>query len=255
MKTVVVGASTGLGRCIGVGFARRGAQVALLARSKDKLDAAAAEAGEGAVAVACDATDENSCRAAIGAAAEQMGGIDSLVYAAAAGPLVKLRDADPQTWRQTFDINVLGATMITAAAIDHLRESRGTALYMSTTGASFTPPWPGMGIYHVTKAALDKLVESWRAEHPGVGFTRMTIGECSGGDGDGRTQFNVGWDDQLKTELAPIWIGRNYMGFDMIDVEHLVSTVFGVLSAGSSMQIPSLTVIPRVLGAPPQMRS
>jgi NAD(P)-dependent dehydrogenase (short-subunit alcohol dehydrogenase family) len=32
MRTVVVGASTGLGRCIGIGLARRGAQVALLAR-------------------------------------------------------------------------------------------------------------------------------------------------------------------------------------------------------------------------------
>lgn len=37
MKTVVVGASSGLGRCIGIGLARRGAHVALMARRQDKI--------------------------------------------------------------------------------------------------------------------------------------------------------------------------------------------------------------------------
>ena len=58
MRTVVVGASSGLGRCIGIGLAERGAQVALLARRKERLDAAAREAGPGASAIACDVTDD-----------------------------------------------------------------------------------------------------------------------------------------------------------------------------------------------------
>ena len=50
-KTVVIGASSGLGRCIGVGLAERGDQVALLARRRDRIENAAKEAGQDAIAV------------------------------------------------------------------------------------------------------------------------------------------------------------------------------------------------------------
>jgi len=90
MRTVIIGASSGLGRCIGVGLAKRGMQVALLARRKDMLDGAVEEAGADAVAIACDATDETSCRAAIDEAATSLGGIDALVYTPAIGPLARL---------------------------------------------------------------------------------------------------------------------------------------------------------------------
>ena len=98
MRTVVVGASSGLGRCIGVGLAQRGDEVALLARRLDRLESAAAEGGEHAHPIACDVTDEASCKAAIAEAAETLGGIDGLVYAPAIGPLAKLADIDAATW-------------------------------------------------------------------------------------------------------------------------------------------------------------
>ena len=44
-RVVVVGASSGLGRCVAIGLGQRGDKVALLARRKDRLDAAAEEAG------------------------------------------------------------------------------------------------------------------------------------------------------------------------------------------------------------------
>ena len=65
--------------------------------------------------------------------------------------------------------------------------------------ASLTPPWPGLGSYAVSKAALDKLVDAWRGEHPELGFTRLVVGECAGGEGDSMTEFASGWD----AELAP----------------------------------------------------
>lgn len=244
-RVVVVGASTGLGRCIGIGLARRGSTVALLARRKDKIEEAAAEAGEGALAIACDVTDELSCAAAIAEAAEAMGGIDTVVYAAAIGPLGRLQDADAATWRATFDTNVVGASLMTAAAIPHLIESTGNMLFMSTTGASFTPPWPGLGVYQVTKAALDRLVDAWRAEHPGIRFTRVTIGECGGGEGDAQSHFNETWDRDLAMEFAPTWFARGLMGTSLIDVEHLVEMFDGLVHAGASMQVPSITLAPR----------
>src|SRR5438067_4616968 len=172
MKAVVIGASSGLGRCIGVGLAQRGAEVALLARRQDRLVDAAEEAGPGTLAIACDATDPASCHSAIEEAAQGLGGIDALVYTPGIGPLARLADVDAATWRRAFDTNVIGAALVTAAAIPHLTESRGAAAYLSSVSASQTPPWPGLGAYTVSKAALDQLVEAWRAEHPQVGFTR-----------------------------------------------------------------------------------
>ena len=100
MRTVVVGASSGLGRCIGVGLTQRGAHTVLMARRVERLEAAAKEAGPGTLAVACDVTSAESCRAAIDAAVAHLGGIDALVYTPAIGPLASLVDTDADTWRQ-----------------------------------------------------------------------------------------------------------------------------------------------------------
>ncbi|HKF91390.1 MAG TPA: SDR family oxidoreductase, partial [Acidimicrobiia bacterium] len=120
MRTVVVGASSGLGRSIGIGLAQRGAHVAMLARRRERLDAGAREAGPESLAIECDVTDETSCRAAIDKAASGLGGIDALVYTPAIGPLSRLVDTDADTWRRVFDTNVTGAALVTAAAIPHL---------------------------------------------------------------------------------------------------------------------------------------
>jgi NAD(P)-dependent dehydrogenase (short-subunit alcohol dehydrogenase family) len=245
VRTVVVGASSGLGRCIGIGLAQRGANVALLARRRERLETAAREAGAGTVALTCDVTDDASCRSAIVAAATALGGIDSLVYAPAIGPLARLVDTDAETWRRVFDTNVTGAAVVTAAALPYLSETAGVAVYLSSVSASLTPPWPGLGAYIVSKAALDKLVDAWRAEHPGVGFTRLVVGDCAGGDGDGQTGFTTGWDPELAAELGMIWVERRYISGSLIAVEHLIDVVDGVLRSGASLSMPSVTVAPR----------
>jgi NAD(P)-dependent dehydrogenase (short-subunit alcohol dehydrogenase family) len=245
VRTVVVGASSGLGRCIAIGLSERGAHVAMLARRRERLEAAAKEAGPGNLAIECDVTDESSCRAAIDDAASRLGGIDALVYTPAIGPLARLVDTDAETWRRAFDTNVTGAALITAAAIPHLSATAGTAAYLSSVSASRTPPWPGLGAYIVSKAALDKLVEAWRAEHPGIGFTRLVVGDCAGGEGDSRTEFIKDWDGGLAAELAPGWLERGYLSGSLIAVDELVSVVDVVLRGGASLSMPSVTVTPR----------
>ncbi|MDT5146810.1 MAG: hypothetical protein QOC58_1455, partial [Mycobacterium sp.] len=202
-RTVVVGASSGLGRCIGIGLARRGGQLALLARRRARIEAAAEEAGAGAIAVECDVTDEQSCRSAFDQAADSMGGIDNLIYTPAISPLVRMVDTGADTWRRIFDTNVIGASLATAAAIPHLTASAGKAVYLSSDAGSFGPPWPGLGAYGVSKAALERLVEAWRAEHPDVGFTSLIVGECAGGEGDAATGMNAGWDMDLAMKAYP----------------------------------------------------
>ncbi len=245
LRVVVVGASSGLGRCIATGLGQRGASVALLARRADRLADAAKEAGDHAIAVACDVTETESCAAAIEQAVDAFDGIDALVYTPAIGPLQRLIDVDAATWQQVFQTNVIGAALMTAAAMPHLTASRGAAAYLSSISASETPPWPGLAAYAVSKAALDKLVEAWRAEHPAVGFTRIVVGDCVGGEGPAMTEFSSGWDMELATEFLNIWAARQYLSGSLMDVEELVNVVDTVLRTGASAFIPSVSVVPR----------
>ncbi|QLL10316.1 SDR family oxidoreductase [Mycobacterium vicinigordonae] len=239
---MVIGASSGLGRCIGVGLAKRGDQVALLARRRERIETAAQEAGSAAVAVECDVTDEASARAGIDAAADALGGIDNVVYAPAISPLVPLAETDAATWRRVLDTNVIGAALATAAAVPHLTASAdrtaGKVVYLSSDAGSFGPPWPGLGAYGVSKAALERLVEAWRAEHPDIGFTSLIVGECAGGEGDAQTGMNAGWDRELAMQAYPLWVSRGCMPGKLMPVEDLVDVVHTILRTDACTSMP-----------------
>jgi nucleoside-diphosphate-sugar epimerase len=217
----------------------------MLARRYDRLLGAVEEAGNGSIAIACDVTDPSSCRSAIDEAAERLDGIDSLVYATGIGPLSPLMDVDFDTWRRILDTNLVGASLVTAAAVPHLTLSGGSAAYLSSVSASLTPPWPGLGAYAVSKAALDKLVEAWRAEHPQVGFTRFIVGDCAGGEGEASSGFPNDWDTELAGKLFAVWAERNYLNGSLLDVEVLVQVIDTVLRCGAGATIPSVTLTPR----------
>jgi len=237
-RTVVVGASSGLGRCIGVGLAQRGDQVALLARRRARIEAAAKEAGPGTIAIECDVTDEASCRSAISDAADALGGIDNVVYTPAIGPLVRMVDTDAETWRRIFDTNVIGAALVTAAAVPHLTASAGKVVYLSSDAGTFGPPWPGLGAYGVSKAALERLVEAWRAEHPDIGFTCLIVGECAGGEGDGQTGMNTDWDMDLAMKAVPLWMSGGCMPGKLMPVEDLIAVVHTILRTDAATSMP-----------------
>lgn len=237
-RTVIIGASSGLGRCIGVGLARKGAKVALLARRLERLERAAKEAGPDAVAIECDVTDESSIRSAIDTAAESLGGMDNLVYTPAIGPLERLVDTDADTWRRVFDTNVVGAALATAAAVPHLTASAGKVVYLSSDAGTFGPPWPGLGAYGVSKSALERLTESWRAEHPEIGFTCLVVGECAGGEGESLTGMTTGWDMDLAAKAFPLWVSRGCLPGEVMPVEDLIEVVHTILSTTSATSMP-----------------
>lgn len=249
-KTVVIGASSGLGRCIGVGLAQRGDQVALLARRRERIETAARDAGPDAIAVECDVTDEASARSGIDAAADALGGIDNIVYTPAISPLVPLAETDADTWRRVFDTNVIGAALATAASVRYLSESAGKAVYLSSDAGTFGPPWPGLGAYGVSKAALERLVEAWRAEHPDIGFTNLVVGECAGGEGDAQTGMNAGWDRELAMQAYPLWVSRGCMPGKLMPVDDLVDVVHSILRTNASTSMPVVVARGAPSGSP-----
>jgi NAD(P)-dependent dehydrogenase (short-subunit alcohol dehydrogenase family) len=245
MRVVVVGASSGLGRCLATGLGKNGTRVALMARRRDRITDAAAEIGADALPIVCDVHDEASVAAALDEAAEAMDGFDGLVYTPAVGPLSRLRDLDADMWQAMFRTNVTGAALVTKHAVDHLERSGGTAVFLSSVSASMSDPWPGLGAYAASKAALEKMVDAWRQEHPTVGFTTVVVGDCAGGEGESMTEFANSWDHELAARAVTIWMERSYMAGTLMDVQDLVDVVDTVLRSGAS--IPRVTVAPRRL--------
>ena len=241
---LITGGGTGIGASVATHLHAAGAKISVLGRRIEPLRHIASIT-QGA-AIQCDVTDMESCTAAIGAAAEQMGGIDALVYATGIGTLARIEDLTTEQWRSLFDTNVIGAAHTTAAALPHLKASSGSAAYLSSVAGNFTPPWPGLGGYAVSKAALDQLVEAWRAEHPEIGFTRVIVGDCAGGEGDAMTQFANDWDTEYAAEVLPSWMTRGYMNGGLVDVGELLRVIDTVIQ--NRAIIPSVTVTPRAPG-------
>lgn len=126
-KTVVItGASRGIGAQAARAFAAAGANVALLARSVDSLEALAAEIGENALALACDVSDYGAVAAAVQQTVERFGGIDVLINnAGVIDPISHLAEADPEDWGRLIDINVKGVFNGMRAVVPLMRQAGG----------------------------------------------------------------------------------------------------------------------------------
>ncbi len=99
-KTVMItGASRGIGADTARVFAKAGAHVVLLARSKDAVEALALEIGAAALALPCDVAQFNDVQAAVDAATERFGGVHVLINnAGVVEPIWHLADTDPEGW-------------------------------------------------------------------------------------------------------------------------------------------------------------
>lgn len=191
MRLLVVGASSGIGRAIAEGAVASGHTVVATARRRDALEAIA-----GVRSVAADVRDEAACAALAATTLEQLGGLDALVYAAGVAPLQPLVSSDAELWRAVLETNVVGASLVTRGVVGALAESGGRAAYLSMghTGR----PWPFLGAYSASKAALEELVEAWRTEHTAVAFTRVSVGPTL-------TPMAEGWDPALAGEAFGRW--------------------------------------------------
>jgi NAD(P)-dependent dehydrogenase (short-subunit alcohol dehydrogenase family) len=202
-RVLVVGASSGIGREVAVQLGGGGARVVLAARRADRLAEAVGDVGGDASSAVCDVRDPAQCDAVVATAVERLGGLDAVVYATAVDPLVKLVDTDLERWRQVYETNVFGASLVTRAALGPLTEAGGRMVYISAT--SVGRPLPGMGAYETSKAALDELVRAWRGEHPEIGFCNVAVGNTLG------TEVHQTWDRDLLMELSPVWEARGYV--------------------------------------------
>lgn len=121
---VVAGASSGLGADAARAYAEYGAQVALLARRKERLDELAEEitaAGGTAFAAACDVTVEESVKNAVEQVLTHYGKIDILLNNAGVAIKGSVEDTSAEDWDKVMDINVKGMYLMCKYVIPGMR--------------------------------------------------------------------------------------------------------------------------------------
>jgi NAD(P)-dependent dehydrogenase (short-subunit alcohol dehydrogenase family) len=192
---LVVGASSGVGKATCEALAAAGARVVGAARRP-------VEAPYAVSSIRCDVREPADCAAVVVEAVETLGGLDALVYTAGVAPLMPLADLDQDRWLDMLCTNVVGASLVTAAAVPHLSAAAGHALYLSSHSVS--APWPGLSGYAASKAALDTMVRGWRAECPDVSFHRVELGPTL-------TGFADGWEPERLRQALVDWEAGGYL--------------------------------------------
>jgi NAD(P)-dependent dehydrogenase (short-subunit alcohol dehydrogenase family) len=162
---VISGGSYGLGRAIAVAAARRGAKVAVGARTPEALDGAGADiaaAGGEALVLETDVADRDQVDRLAAAAVERFGRIDTYIANGMVTVYAETYRLSDDELRRVFDVNFFGGVYGYWAALPHLRRSRGT--FIQIASALSYRGIPLQAAYCSTKAALRTFFESARVE-------------------------------------------------------------------------------------------
>ncbi len=162
----ITGASAGIGRATAVRVARDGSAVAICARRRPQLDAAAAEiaaAGGQALAMVADVTSADEMNRFVSAATERFGRLDVMMCNAGFGIAGAIDEVTPDQMRKLVDVNYMGTFFAAAAALRVFRQQRqGHLIVISLIVGKRGVPY--MGAYAATKFAQVGMAECLRAE-------------------------------------------------------------------------------------------
>lgn len=163
---VITGASAGIGRATAVAFGRRGARVALLARGRAGLEAAAADvrdAGGEAMVLPTDVADAGQVEAAADAVEREWGAIDVWVNAAMTAKLAPVAETSAEEFDRVTAVTYLGSVHGCLSALKRMRP-RGRGTIIQVGSALCYRGIPLQATYCGAKHAILGFVESTRVE-------------------------------------------------------------------------------------------
>src|SRR5215813_9370560 len=170
VRVAITGGTSGLGLALVKECLARGAQVAFVARTAERVEQVAQQ-NAGAHGIVGDvATKEDIYPIAMQITGE-LGGLDVLINNASdlgPVPLQMLSDTDCEDLVRVFDTNVIGPFRLTKALMGALaasaREGSG-AIVLNISSDAAINPYPGWGAYGSSKSALHHLTRIWKEEH------------------------------------------------------------------------------------------
>src|SRR5436305_10151473 len=163
---VIAGASAGVGRATAREFARHGCKVALLARGREGLEAAArdvAALGGEPLVIATDVADFSAVERAADQVASEFGGIDLWVNNAFAGIFSRFMDMSIEEFRRVVDVTFIGQVHGTRAALKHMLPRDSGAIVLVGSALAYRGI-PLQSAYCASKHAIQGFQDSLRTE-------------------------------------------------------------------------------------------
>jgi len=164
-SVLVTGASTGIGEACALRLDRLGHRVYAGVRSQERAHGLRTRGSDRIVPVFLDVTDQAQIDAAARQIADGGGSLDGVVNNAGiarGGPLEYL---PLETWREQWEVNVLGQVAVTKAVLPFIRTARGRIVFIGSIGGKVATML--MGPYGASKFAIEAIGESLRSElHP-----------------------------------------------------------------------------------------
>ena len=179
---VVTGASSGLGADAAMAYAEAGADVALLARRKEKLDAMTkkiANAGHHAIAVVCDVSDEESVKASVDTVLSQYKKIDILLNDAGVAQGGSVESLTTQQWDNSMNINVKGIYLMSKYIVPQMKKRKyGRIVNIASVNAVLADKVDALvrHVYNASKAAVVGLTKGMAASYAQYGITVNALG-------------------------------------------------------------------------------
>ena len=162
---LITGCSTGIGRATAERLAASGHTVYATARRPESL--AGLEA-EGCRTLALDVTDEASMRAAVASVEEGEGAVGALVNNAGYSQSGAVESVKIEDVRAQFETNVFGLVRMSQLVLPGMRrQGWGRIVNVGSMGGKLT--FPGGGVYHATKYAVEAISDAMRFEVKGFG--------------------------------------------------------------------------------------
>ena len=192
---LITGCSTGIGRATAEHLASKGHTVYATAR---RLEAVTDLEAKGCRTLALDVTSEESMQAAVRTIEEAEGAVGALVNNAGYSQSGAVETIPLESIRAQFETNVFGLIRMCQLVLPKMREQReGRIVNISSMGGRLS--FPGGGIYHATKYAVEAISDVLRWEVQGFGvdvvliepglikthFADTAVGTVSDAEGDG----------------------------------------------------------------------
>ena len=180
LRVAITGGTSGLGLALVRELLSRGARVAFVARTRERVEQVARE-NPGAHGIVGDVSAKNDIYPMAIQITGELGGLDVLINNASdlgPTPLPMLSDTECEDLERVYATNVLGPFRLTKALMGALaasaREGRG-AVVLNISSDAAVNAYPGWGAYGSSKAALHHLSRIWNEEHAAEGVRFLSL--------------------------------------------------------------------------------